>query len=75
MASQNFRPVCESVPRSVASVIHQDAPHQLSRDRKEVRAVLPLNVARVDQPQIGLIDQRRGLQRYAVSFAPALLSM
>src|SRR5262249_55506782 len=57
-----------------AGVIHQDAPHQLSRDRKEVRAALPLNVARVNQSQVCLIDQRRGLQRYAVSFAPALLS-
>jgi hypothetical protein len=33
-----------------------------------------LNVARVDQSQVGLVDQRRGLQRDATLLAPAFLS-
>ncbi len=53
----------ELVPR--AGDVHQDAPHQLRGHGEEVRAVLPPHAARIDQAQIGLVDERRGLQRVA----------
>jgi hypothetical protein len=48
-----------------ASIVDQYAPHQLRRDRKEVRAVLPLHAARLNQLEIGFINQRSSLQRMA----------
>src|SRR5262245_23427863 len=46
---------------TLAGVIHKDAPRQSSRNRKEARAALPLNVTRVNQSQVSLIDKRRSL--------------
>jgi hypothetical protein len=34
-----------------------------------VSPVLPLNTADVDQPEVHLVDQRRGLQHVALPFA------
>ena len=51
--------------RTVARVIDQYAPHQLRRDPKKVRAVFPVNLFLIDQPEISLVYQRRGLQRVA----------
>ena len=39
-----------------ASGIHQDAPHHLGRDRKELRARLPFDVGHVDQAEVDLVD-------------------
>lgn len=38
-------------------------PHRLGRNTKEVRAVFPVLAGAADQPDVGLIDQGRGLQR------------
>ena len=42
-------------------VIDQNLPHQASRDAEEMSAALPWH-ALIDQPQIGLVDQRRRLK-------------
>ncbi len=55
-------------PRSRS--IYQDAPHQLRRNREEMGAVLPVKLAYRRQPQIGLVDQRGGLERMARPLAP-----
>jgi hypothetical protein len=44
-------------------VIHQRAAHRLRGDGEEVRAVLPVGGALVDQAEEGLVDQGRGLER------------
>ena len=49
-------------PAQAARVIHQDVPHQLRRHRQELRPVLPVHLGLVDQLQISLVHQRRGLQ-------------
>ena len=45
--------------------IDQDAPHQLRRDGEKVRAALPPHTAGIDQAEVGLVDQRRGLELVA----------
>ena len=42
--------------------VHEHPAHLSRRHRQEVLAVLPLHALRVDQPEIGLVDERRGLQ-------------
>jgi hypothetical protein len=49
--------------------IDEDAPHQSRCHRQEVRAVLPTDVLHVEQTNVGLIDERRGLQTVAYPFA------
>ena len=44
-----------ALPR--ARGVDEDAPHHPRRGRKEVRAILPVNTAPVEQPQIGLLDE------------------
>ena len=51
-------------------MVHQDAAHELSRNGKEVRSILPLNLPDIDQPEICLLDQDSRLQRMTRSFAP-----
>ncbi len=51
-------------------MVDEDAPHHLRRDGKEVRAVLPRRALLIDEPQVGLVDQRGGLQRVAIALAP-----
>jgi hypothetical protein len=45
-----------------AREIHQDVTHQLSGDGEEVSAVLPAHLGSINEPQVGFMDQRRGLQ-------------
>ena len=49
--------------------IDEDAPHQPRRHREEVRAVLPAYVLDVQQPDVGLVHERCGLQTVAHPFA------
>ena len=35
-----------------------------------MRAVLPPDLVRVDEPHVGLVDERRGLERVAGALAP-----
>jgi hypothetical protein len=45
--------------------VHQDASHDASGDGVEMPAVRQRDRRLVGQPEIGLMDQRRGLQRLA----------
>jgi hypothetical protein len=43
-------------------MVHENAPHDASGNRQEMRAVLPRNIFGVDQTQVGFIDERRRLK-------------
>jgi hypothetical protein len=45
--------------------INKDTTHEPRGHRQEVRAILPLDILSVDQSQIGLIHQGRGLKAVA----------
>ena len=45
--------------------VHQDPTHQPRRNGEEVRAILPLHAADVDQPQVGLVDEGSGLEQWS----------
>ena len=45
--------------------IHEHAPHHLRGHREKVRPVLPPHLRRIHQSQIGLVNQRGGLQAVA----------
>ena len=49
-------------------MIDEDAAHRPGRDREEVRPVLPADVPLVDEPHIGLVNERRRLQRVVRTF-------
>ena len=44
-------------------VVHQDSSHQLSGHTEELRAILPARVVLINQFEIGLVDECRGLER------------
>ena len=50
-------------------MIDEYASHQLRGDAEEVRAILPLHVSLVHQPNVSLVNQRRRLQRVTRLFA------
>ena len=54
------------------SVVHEDAAHDLRRDTKEVRAILPIDLALVNEPDVRLMDQGRRLQGVVGALAPKL---
>jgi hypothetical protein len=41
--------------------MHQNTAHHLSRHGKEMRAILPIYVGDVHEPEIGFVDERSGL--------------
>ena len=43
-------------------VVDEDPAHQSGGDRKKMRAVLPVDAALVDELEVGLVDERRGLE-------------
>src|SRR5271156_1510114 len=43
-------------------MFNQNAPHQLSRNREKMSAVLPLHAFVIHQAHVGLVDQGRGLE-------------
>src|SRR2546422_3020132 len=51
-------------------VIDEQATHQPSRHREEVRAVLPVDALHVHEPDIRLVHQRSGLKRVTGALAP-----
>ncbi len=52
--------------RFVPGAVDQNPPHGFGRRREEMAATIPtLSVVRADQPQVRLVNQRRGLQRLA----------
>src|SRR5271165_5950931 len=50
-------------------VLNQNAPHQLGRNGKKVRAILPLHALVIHQAHVSLIDQGRGLQHVSGTLA------
>ena len=54
---------------ATSGMLHQNAPHQLGRNREEMRAILPLHAFIVHQPHICFIDQGGGLQAVAGALA------
>jgi len=53
-------------------VIDQDPAHDLRRDTKEMRAILPIDLALVDEPDVGLMNQSRRLQGVVGALSPKL---
>ena len=47
---------------AIARIVHQNLAHEPRRYRQEVRAIVGIKGALIDQPQIGLVDQRGALQ-------------
>jgi len=56
------------VPR--AGMVHKDVPHDTGRHGQKMCAILPRDGFRVDQPEIGLVDERRGLKAVVDPLAP-----
>jgi len=50
-------------------VIDENPPHHPRRHGEEVGAILPLHPLQVDEAQVALVDQRRGLQRVVLTLA------
>ena len=46
-------------------VVDEDPPHDLCGDTKEMRPILPIDLALVDESQVHLVDERRRLQGVA----------
>ena len=61
------------LPPFAAGVLNQDAPHGLGRGSEEVFAVLPVILPGADQPQVGFVNEGRGLERLARSLLGELL--
>src|SRR5205085_11063314 len=55
-----------------ACALDEDTAHGLSGDGKEVRAVARTHPRVVDEPEIRLVDERRGLESIAGALAPHL---
>jgi hypothetical protein len=53
-------------------VVHEDPPHEIGGERKEVRAALPVDGLLVDQPDERLVHERRALDGVVVPFAPQM---
>lgn len=49
--------------------VDQDAAHQLSGNREKMRAILPIDLGAIDQPDVDLIDKCCCLQKMPGSFA------
>jgi hypothetical protein len=56
-------------PHSAPRVVDENPSHQLRGDGEEVRPVLPLHAALIDELQIRLVHQRRRLERMVGSLA------
>ena len=53
-------------------VIDQDAAHDLRRDTKEMRSILPVDLALVDEPEVHLMNKGRRLQGVVGPLLPKL---
>jgi hypothetical protein len=53
-------------------VIDQDSPHELCGDTKEVRPILPVDAALVDEPDVHLMHKGRWLQGVVGTLVPKL---
>jgi hypothetical protein len=48
---------------AVAGVVHEDAAHHVRGDADELRAVPPIDATLVDEPEVGFVHERCGLER------------
>ena len=55
-------------------VIDQYAAHHLRGHSHEVCAVLPVDLFLIGQPQISLVDERRGLKGVILALSPEIAS-
>jgi hypothetical protein len=55
-----------------ARVIDQDPPHHLRGHAKEVGPAFEVDAALLDEPEVRLVNERRGLQRVAVPLTAKL---
>ena len=63
LIKRDLSPVVAPLLRlAIPGKVDEDSSHQLCGDGKEMRPVLPLDSARVSQPEIGLVHERSGLQ-------------
>jgi len=46
-------------------VVNQNSPHELGGNGKEMGAILPAHALVIDEPQVGFVNQSRGLQGVA----------
>jgi hypothetical protein len=53
-------------------VIDQDAAHDLRRDTKEMRSILPIHLALIDEPDEHLVHKGSRLQGVVSPLAPKL---
>ena len=44
-------------------MVHENAPHHDGGHADELRAVLPVHLPLIDEPQVRLVDERGGLER------------
>ena len=51
-------------------MIHEDAAHHLRRHGEEVPAVVPLGVALIDEPKVGLMNQGGWLENMSPALGP-----
>lgn len=57
----------------LARMLDEDASHELRRDGKKVRAILPPDLARPEKPEKNLVRQGSGLERVIRSLAAEVL--
>ena len=61
-------------PLVLAGLLNEDSPHGLSHRGEELTSTIPtLRLLGIDEPDVGLMHQRRGLQRLPRLFFPQLL--
>ena len=56
-------------PQPAPGVIDQNPAHQLRGHREELRTVTPVGLPLIDEPEVGLVHKRRGLQDMPGAFA------
>lgn len=59
-------PALEGVMRP--RVVDEDPPHDVCRNREELRPILPSDLTLVNDPEVGLVDQRRRGHRVVRAF-------
>ena len=55
-----------------AGVVHQDLAHQPRSHSVEMRTILQARVGLIDESEVGLVDECRGLQSVALAFLPQI---
>ena len=58
----------------VARMVDENPPHHDHGESDELRPVLPVDVPLIDQPKVGLVDERGGLERVVAPLAEEIPS-